>query len=63
MGRTLYSEIGAAFSPTGRTLLFSRDLGGPRSGESFVAHLDGNEDWPRPCRPPLRRTECFLNAP
>lgn len=44
------TEIGAAFSPSGRTLLFSRDTGAPLSGEFFVAHLDGgHEDWPRPC--------------
>lgn len=44
------SEIGAALSPSGNTLLFSRDTGAPLSGEFFVAHLDGGtEDWPRPC--------------
>jgi len=43
------TEIGAAFSPSGHTLLLARDMGNPRSGELFVAHLAGNEDWPRPC--------------
>lgn len=44
------TEIGAALSPSGRTLLFSRDTGSPLSGEFFVAPLDGGqEDWPRPC--------------
>ncbi|TKR33042.1 hypothetical protein FCE95_01610 [Luteimonas gilva] len=43
------SEIGAAFSPSGRTLLFARDTKGPRSGELFVWHIAGNEAWPRAC--------------
>jgi hypothetical protein len=43
------SELGAAFSPSGRTLLFARDLGSPESGAFFAAHLSGKEDWPRPC--------------
>ncbi len=43
------TEIGAAFSPSGRTLLFARDTKGPRSGELFVWHIAGNEAWPRAC--------------
>jgi Tol biopolymer transport system component len=43
------SEIGAAFSPSGRTLLFARDIKGDDSGEFFVWHLDGTEKWPPAC--------------
>jgi WD40 repeat protein len=43
------SEIGAALSPSGRTLLFARDLGPPDSGEFFVAHLGPKEAWPPAC--------------
>ena len=43
------TEIGAAFSPSGRTLLFARDTGTPLSGEFFVWHISGSEDWPAPC--------------
>ena len=43
------SEIGAVFSPSGRTLLFSRDTKGPDSGEFFVLREDGAEDWPPAC--------------
>jgi hypothetical protein len=45
------SEIGAAFSPTGRTLLFSRDTHGTLSGEFFLWHRSGDETWPKPCPP------------
>jgi hypothetical protein len=44
------SAIGAVWSPSGRTLLFSRDTKAPRSGEFFVARFgDGAEDWPPSC--------------
>ncbi|HEU4991330.1 MAG TPA: hypothetical protein VFT52_02425 [Luteimonas sp.] len=43
------SEIGAAFSPSGRSLLFARDTGPGRSGEFFVWRIDGTEDWPPRC--------------
>jgi hypothetical protein len=43
------SEIGAVFSPSGRTLLFARDVKGDDSGECFVWHLDGAEAWPPAC--------------
>jgi hypothetical protein len=43
------SEIGATLSPSGHTLLFTRDLGSPESGEFFVAHLGAREAWPRAC--------------
>jgi hypothetical protein len=37
------SEIGALFSPSGRSLLFARDLKGTLSGELFVWHIVGHE--------------------
>ncbi|MEO7756349.1 MAG: hypothetical protein ABIS07_07205, partial [Dokdonella sp.] len=43
------SEIGAHFSPSGRSLLFSRDLKGVLSGEFFVWHIEGDEAWPPAC--------------
>ena len=43
------SEIGAVFSPSGRSLLFSRDLKGSESGEFFVWHEGGEEAWPPDC--------------
>ncbi|MGE7139523.1 TolB family protein [Luteibacter sp. NPDC031894] len=43
------SEIGALFSPSGESMLFSRDTGEARSGEFFVWHRDGEEDWPPRC--------------
>jgi hypothetical protein len=43
------SEIGALFSPSGRSLLFARDLKGTLSGELFVWHIQGREDWPPSC--------------
>jgi hypothetical protein len=43
------SEIGALFSPSGRSLLFARDLKGTQSGELFVWHIHGREDWPPRC--------------
>ncbi len=42
-------EIGAVFSPSGRSLLFSRDLKAPESGEFFVWHEGGAEAWPPEC--------------
>lgn len=43
------SEIGAAFSPSGQSLLFARDTKAPLSGELFVWHISGHEAWPRAC--------------
>lgn len=43
------TEIGALFSPSGKSLLFARDTGEPKSGEFFVWHADGNEAWPPSC--------------
>lgn len=43
------TEIGALFSPTGKSLLFSRDTKGERSGEFFVWRIEGDEAWPRNC--------------
>jgi hypothetical protein len=43
------SEIGALWSPSGKTLLFARDTGAPSSGELFVWHREGSEDWPPQC--------------
>jgi hypothetical protein len=42
------TEIGALFSPGGRSLLFSRDTGAGLSGEFFVWH-ETDEDWPPAC--------------
>jgi hypothetical protein len=44
------SEIGALFSPSGHSVLFARDLKGAQSGELFVWHIEGREDWPPACR-------------
>jgi hypothetical protein len=45
------SEIGALWSPTGHSLLFSRDVKGTKSGE-FVLWNDGvPERWPPVCVP------------
>ncbi len=52
---TGHMEIGAVFSPSGKTLLFARDTKGPDSGEFFLfrpaeAHGEsGPEDWPPGC--------------
>ncbi|MEJ0038249.1 MAG: hypothetical protein WDO68_19580 [Gammaproteobacteria bacterium] len=43
------SEIGALFSPSGRSLLFARDLKGTLSGEFFVWRIQGHENWPPAC--------------
>lgn len=43
------SEIGALFSPSGRSLLFARDLKGAQSGEFFLWHVQGREAWPPRC--------------
>ena len=43
------TEIGALFSPTGRSLLFARDTKGPDSGEFFVWHENDLETWPPEC--------------
>ncbi|MEP6634359.1 MAG: hypothetical protein ABJA62_09140 [Luteimonas sp.] len=43
------SEIGAALSPDGRSLLFARDTKGPLSGEFFVAREPGAASWPPAC--------------
>lgn len=43
------SEIGALFSPSGKSLLFARDTKGERSGEFFVWHIEGSEAWPPTC--------------
>ena len=42
-------EVGAVFSPSGRSVLFSRDTKGPESGEFFVLREGGEEDWPPAC--------------
>lgn len=41
------SEIGAAFSPTGKSWLFARDMKDGRSGELLLA--GEREAWPRAC--------------
>jgi len=43
------TEIGALFSPTGRSLLFARDTKGADSGEFFVWYEHGPEAWPPDC--------------
>jgi hypothetical protein len=43
------TEIGALFSPSGNSLLFARDTKEPKSGEFFVWHIKGHEDWPPAC--------------
>ena len=44
------SEIGALLSPSGKSLLFARDLGKAHgSGEFFVWH-ESEEAWPHECR-------------
>jgi WD40-like Beta Propeller Repeat len=45
------SEIGALFSPSGRSLLFARDTKGTQSGEFFVWYEKGVEAWPPGCIP------------
>lgn len=42
-------KVGAMFSPSGRSLLFSRDTGGPDSGELFIWYEHGPEAWPPEC--------------
>jgi Tol biopolymer transport system component len=44
------TEIGAAFSPSGQSVLFSRDTKGSLSGEFFLWQLHGPEAWPPVCR-------------
>jgi len=44
-------KVGALFSPSGRSLLFARDTGGPDSGEFFVWHEGEQEHWPPDCTP------------
>jgi hypothetical protein len=46
------SEIGAAFSPSGKSLLFARDTKGPKSGEFFLWQPGGKEAWPPACPAP-----------
>ena len=43
------TEIGAGFSPSGKSLLFSRDTKGTLSGEFFLWQPHGAEDWPPAC--------------
>lgn len=44
-------EVGAVFSPSGKSLLFARDTEGPESGEFFVLREAGEEAWPPDCLP------------
>jgi hypothetical protein len=46
------TEIGAAFSPSGRSLLFARDTKGADSGEFFLLREGGAEGWPPACPAP-----------
>ena len=43
------SEIGAAWSPSGKSLLFSRRTDGADSGEFFVWYEHDREPWPPAC--------------
>jgi Tol biopolymer transport system component len=43
------SEIGPLFSPSGKSLLFARDAKTELSGEFFVWHIAGHEEWPPTC--------------
>lgn len=45
------TEIGPLFSPTERSVLFSRDTKGPDSGEFFVWRAGEAEAWPPECPP------------
>jgi hypothetical protein len=45
-------EIGAVFSPSGKSLLFSRDTAGPDSGEFYLLREGGEEAWPPECGAP-----------
>jgi hypothetical protein len=47
------SEIGALFSPSGRSWLFSRGLADGRSGE--ILSTGAREPWPKPCPAPGSR--------
>jgi len=44
-----FFQIGPLFSPSGRSLLFSRNTKGPESGEFFVWHDEAGETWPPGC--------------
>lgn len=43
------TEVGPLFSPSGRSLMFSRDTKGADSGEFFVWYRRGTESWPPRC--------------
>jgi hypothetical protein len=43
------TEVGALFSPSGRSLLFARDTGKEKSGEFILWKRGDAEDWPRSC--------------
>jgi hypothetical protein len=45
------TEVGALFSPSGHSMMFSRDTKGPKSGEFFLANDGTRESWPLDCRP------------
>jgi len=47
-------EVGAVFSPSGKSLLFARDTKGPDSGEFFVLRWAGAEAWPSECPRPRK---------
>ena len=57
------SEIGAVFSPSGNSVLFSRDTGSGRSGEFFLWRLAGEEAWPPACPAPPRKRAAGSPAP
>jgi len=47
------SENGPVYSPTGASLLFSRDTGSALSGEFFLWRIHGEENGPPPCPAPV----------
>lgn len=42
-------EVGALSSPSGRSLLFARDIRGADSGELFIWDEHDREAWPQEC--------------
>jgi hypothetical protein len=57
------SEIGALFSPGGKSLMFARDTGEPKSGEFFVWQPQGPEAWPPTCGESHTETTLHAGSP
>lgn len=43
------TEVGALFSPSGKSLLFARDTGPAQSGEFILWRRGSAEEWPKAC--------------